>query len=50
MTDNYDEEAYTTILLSDLSELQERSEKLAKLEAYGVDNWDGYSDALRMEF
>jgi hypothetical protein len=26
--------------------LLEDADKLAKLEAYGVDNWSGYSDAL----
>lgn len=29
-----------------LNELLEASDKLAKLEAYGVDNWSGYSDAM----
>lgn len=27
--------------------LEDRDEELSKLEAYGVDNWSGYSDALR---
>lgn len=29
-----------------IESLQEDSDKLAKLEAYGVDNWSGYSDAM----
>jgi hypothetical protein len=27
--------------------LKERDEELSALEAYGVDNWDGYGEALR---
>lgn len=28
--------------------IQERLDKLDALEACGVDNWDGYSDAMEM--
>lgn len=33
-------------LQEQVESLQEDSDKLSKLEAYGVDNWSGYSDAL----
>ena len=29
-----------------LKQLSEAEDKLARLEAYGVDNWSGYSDAM----
>jgi hypothetical protein len=32
-----------------LKYLQDSSEKLSKLEAAGVDNWDGYDDAVAGE-
>lgn len=34
-------------LLDKVTELEQRSGKLAKLEAAGVDNWEGYGHALR---
>jgi DNA polymerase III subunit epsilon len=33
-------------LLEEVESLREDAEKLAKLEAYGVDNWSGYGEAL----
>lgn len=32
-----------------LSQLQERSDQLSRLEAAGVDNWEGYSEAFADE-
>ena len=40
----------TTILLSELEELQEKAALYDALMAAGVDNWDGYSDAVSMVF
>lgn len=36
-----------TILVTRYEELTERSAKLGALEAAGVDNWEGYGDAVR---
>ncbi|MGG2091329.1 hypothetical protein AB1283_01005 [Bacillus sp. S13(2024)] len=35
-------------LIKEIENLQQRSEFLGYLEACGVDNWDGYSDAWEM--
>lgn len=35
-----------TISIEEYEYLQRQSFKLDKLEAYGVDNWCGYSDAM----
>lgn len=32
--------------LNELNELENKAEKLYALERMGVDNWDGYDDAL----
>jgi hypothetical protein len=41
--------AVPVVLLSheDFNEMQQSVERLAALEAGGVDNWEGYSEALR---
>lgn len=33
-------------LLTELTSLRERSDTLSALERHGVDNWDGYEDAV----
>lgn len=33
-------------LVNTIKPLQEDSDKLARLKAYGVDNWSGYGDAM----
>jgi hypothetical protein len=38
-----------TISKSEYESLLEDADKLSRLEAYGVDNWSGYSDAMRDE-
>lgn len=40
------EDAKVTITVREYNSLVEDSETLARLEAYGVDNWEGYGDAL----
>ena len=40
----------TTILLSELKELQEKAALYDALMSSGVENWDGYSDAVSMVF
>lgn len=37
------------LTLDELASLRRDSERLAKLEAAGVDNWEGYSNAFREE-
>lgn len=37
---------YTTITVAEYLRLSARDDELSALEAYGVDNWEGYSDAL----
>jgi hypothetical protein len=34
-------------LLAEVKQLRERDAKLNALEAYGVDNWDGYDEAVQ---
>lgn len=43
-----EEQQLIMITKKDLDLLIERSELLSCLEACGVDNWDGYSDAIEM--
>lgn len=38
---------YATISLEELAQLREDSALLHALEAAGVDNWEGYGEALR---
>ena len=38
--------SHTLIATSELNQLQEDSDKLKKLESAGVDNWEGYDEAL----
>lgn len=40
------EERMIEITEKEYNELLERSKILCRLEAYGVDNWDGYCDAI----
>ena len=40
----------TTILLSELKELQEKAAMYDALMVAGVDNWDGYSAAISVVF
>lgn len=42
-------EEMVTITKAEYESLLEDSDKLNRLEAYGVDNWSGYSDALSDE-
>jgi hypothetical protein len=44
-----DEAVMITITQSEYDSLKEDSIKLAKLEAYGVDNWSGYGMAMSDE-
>lgn len=44
--DKFELEKIQYVPVSVLFSYQDAAEKLAKLEAYGVDNWSGYSDAL----
>ena len=37
---------YITIPVAEFAALEEDSKKLARLEAGGVDNWDGYETAM----
>lgn len=39
--------SYAMVETSELKQLREDSDKLKKLEAAGVDNWDGYDEALQ---
>lgn len=39
--------ATVTIPAEEWDHLKSRDAELSMLEAYGVDNWDGYGDALR---
>lgn len=41
-------ELYTMVLKAEYEEMTERLEFLSCLEACGVDNWEGYSDAGQM--
>ena len=43
-----EEQQLIMITKKDLDLLFERSELLSCLEACGVDNWDGYGDAIEM--
>jgi hypothetical protein len=43
----YPAEEYTVVKKSELEKLEAAEEKLDALEAMGVDNWSGYSDAMR---
>ncbi len=38
---------FVTITESDYKQLREDQDKLWALETYGVDNWEGYSDAMQ---
>lgn len=38
--------SHTLIATSELNQLREDSDKLKKLESAGVDNWEGYDEAL----
>ena len=42
-----DPDEYIVITLRKLERLNEDSDKLAALEDYGVDNWEGYGDAMQ---
>jgi hypothetical protein len=46
--ENCKEEEFEFIMINkcEYDSLKKNSDKLAKLEAYGVDNWSGYSDAM----
>jgi hypothetical protein len=35
------------VTLKEYERLKERDEELAALEAFGVDNWEGYGEAMR---
>ena len=41
-----DDKKMVTISEERYKELLEKEETLDKLEAYGVDNWEGYCDAM----
>ncbi|MFF9268604.1 hypothetical protein [Streptomyces rochei] len=36
-----------TLTHAEYQELKRASDELAALEAYGVDNWEGYGDAMQ---
>jgi hypothetical protein len=43
-------EEMVTITKAEYESLKEEAEKLSKLEAWGVDNWSGYGEALAQEY
>ena len=45
MTD-WNKDDTITILMSEFQYLHKQEDKLLALEAAGVDNWDGYDDAM----
>lgn len=42
-----DEEIYFKIKPDEYFRLKENSERYESLQAYGVDNWQGYDDAMQ---
>ena len=42
-----DSHEYTVVRQTELEKLYEAYDKLAALECYGVDNWEGYGEAMQ---
>lgn len=42
-----DSREYTVVRQTELEKLYEAYDKLEALECYGVDNWEGYGDAMQ---
>ena len=42
-----DPHEYTVVRQTELEKLYEACDKLEALECYGVDNWEGYGDAMQ---
>ena len=42
-----DPNEYTVVRQTELEKLYEAYDKLEALECYGVDNWEGYGDAMQ---